>query len=632
MADTILGKVVFTPKGAYSNTATYYKLDCVSYNNKAWACKVDNTKGITPTSGANWELLVEGSGGGSGASTWSEVANKPFESIDNDTLVNENGVLKASVSTPIDDTTTATDKVWSSEKTNTEITSVSDKVAQQYELGYLGGNLFDIDKPFSTVPSVVVSDNAIVVTNSDYASTQYSIDVEVNEPYTLGFNASSIGGKGCAIYIKEANGGGTILASKDITENGEYELTFTSSKDVVRIQFCGRGTTSSGVLSNIRINKGTTALPYSPYSESNVALTDKVDSIYEDGFASKNLFDGRYEDGSINASGVEQDTDGFGRTMPIYVKPNTTYTTLNLGVNGTNTRIHAYTSNGTWISQLREGDQDTPFITPSNCAYIRISTRKTLLDDKPMVAEGSAIEKYMPYADSNVALTDKVNAVEDTLTFNSIDIKNYVVNGLNGYLTQNGTLNSNDSWKTSDFISAKGIVNVEFIDVVGSAPAICFYDKNKKYISGEQYSSRLNFKVALPNGTNYIRYSMTTSDFADISKTVVAKTIRSLTEELATKDIASQITTSNGTVKSALKSGNVINISMGVNKGATDNTLIGNINSEYKPKTERRGLVTRNETIYGSFYINPTNGNIHFYQSNSSATPNEGFFDVTYII
>lgn len=59
---TSIGKVVMTPKGAYSASATYNHLDWVRYNGSAWVCKQDNVVGVTPVEGDTWTLLVSGSG------------------------------------------------------------------------------------------------------------------------------------------------------------------------------------------------------------------------------------------------------------------------------------------------------------------------------------------------------------------------------------------------------------------------------------------------------------------------------------------------------------------------------------------------------------------------------------------
>jgi len=56
---TALDMVGFTDKGTYSASANYVKNDLVHYSNKVWKCKLDDTKGVTPAAGANWEIWVD---------------------------------------------------------------------------------------------------------------------------------------------------------------------------------------------------------------------------------------------------------------------------------------------------------------------------------------------------------------------------------------------------------------------------------------------------------------------------------------------------------------------------------------------------------------------------------------------
>lgn len=49
----------FTDKGDYSPSATYVKNDLVHYNDKIWKCLIDDTTGIAPTTGVNWEKWID---------------------------------------------------------------------------------------------------------------------------------------------------------------------------------------------------------------------------------------------------------------------------------------------------------------------------------------------------------------------------------------------------------------------------------------------------------------------------------------------------------------------------------------------------------------------------------------------
>lgn len=70
MSTSILGKVTIVPKGAYNAATTYNRLDLVTYNGSSFIARVDNLTGVTPTDGANWQLLAAA---GMGASIQSET-------------------------------------------------------------------------------------------------------------------------------------------------------------------------------------------------------------------------------------------------------------------------------------------------------------------------------------------------------------------------------------------------------------------------------------------------------------------------------------------------------------------------------------------------------------------------------
>lgn len=57
---SLLDFVGYTDKGGYDETATYMENDIVHFANIAWRCLIDDTTGIEPAEGDNWEIFVEG--------------------------------------------------------------------------------------------------------------------------------------------------------------------------------------------------------------------------------------------------------------------------------------------------------------------------------------------------------------------------------------------------------------------------------------------------------------------------------------------------------------------------------------------------------------------------------------------
>ena len=59
MATYNLGKFIMTPRGTYSSTATYNRLDFVLYQGSSYVCKSNNTLNVIPTNTTFWQLLAQ---------------------------------------------------------------------------------------------------------------------------------------------------------------------------------------------------------------------------------------------------------------------------------------------------------------------------------------------------------------------------------------------------------------------------------------------------------------------------------------------------------------------------------------------------------------------------------------------
>lgn len=95
----------------------------------------------------------------------------------------------------------------------------------------------------------------------------------------------------------------------------------------------------------------------------------------------------------------------------------------------------------------------------------------------------------------------KVNAVT---TKNIID--NLIVER---YLNKTGAESTNNTWNISDYIPCEpGDIEIAS---VGSAPSMCFYDKDKNYISGIQYLNTNPKSGVAPPNTYYCRWSVSNS-------------------------------------------------------------------------------------------------------------------------
>lgn len=94
-----------------------------------------------------------------------------------------------------------------------------------------------------------------------------------------------------------------------------------------------------------------------------------------------------------------------------------------------------------------------------------------------------------------------------TVTVNAVTSKNVIDNCiLASYLNKNGEVVSNTSWQISDYLPCEsGSVEVAS---GGTAPSICFYDKDKNFISGFNYLNTNPKTVFSPLNAVYCRWSV----------------------------------------------------------------------------------------------------------------------------
>ncbi len=75
MSTTVLGKVSITPKGAWSASTSYEPLDVVSYGGSAFLARRANSN-VTPTEGADWQMIAEKATVGNIAQTTGTATDK----------------------------------------------------------------------------------------------------------------------------------------------------------------------------------------------------------------------------------------------------------------------------------------------------------------------------------------------------------------------------------------------------------------------------------------------------------------------------------------------------------------------------------------------------------------------------
>lgn len=78
-----------------------------------------------------------------------------------------------------------------------------------------------------------------------------------------------------------------------------------------------------------------------------------------------------------------------------------------------------------------------------------------------------------------------------------------------GYINKSGVVTANGSWKTSDFLPCEP--GDAIVASAGTSPAICFYDRDKNFISGVAYFNENPKNVVIPPTAYFFRWSLSNS-------------------------------------------------------------------------------------------------------------------------
>lgn len=142
-------------------------------------------------------------------------------------------------------------------------------------------------------------------------------------------------------------------------------------------------------------------------------------------------------------------------------------------------------------------------------------------------ANGADMKQYQIYGNTGGVGNDSGTAygyeIDIVVKSGNLFDKN-AKNPNNGYMPQtflysDGSTSSSPmyKWYVTEYINISGCDALYCNVVIGSVktPAICFYDSEKNYISGEIYNYRDNFSVAVPQNAVYCRASVNGSPDED---------------------------------------------------------------------------------------------------------------------
>ena len=297
-------------------------------------------------------------------------------------------------------------KEYMEEAKQTDVSTLSETIVNQAELGFLSANLVDYE------PTTVTLHKTNSRTFRLYLKNK--VGLKSGKEYTISIDdlvTSNVTKKvGCNL-VKED---GTNLVALDIDIN-DKKVTFNATEDIsiINLYFYLKSNdtdNAQATFSKIMFNEGTEAIKYVPYALSNVSLSKAIAENKNNGFLdSENLYNPstREENKYLDDAGITvySDLTFTSEYIPIqgdidivysYKRNNTAY--LN--------RVHAYDSSKNWISMLLKesetnlGEKKYLLKTPSNCAYIRFANSKGSSD--------IVLKEYIP---SNKTLSDEIATV-----------------------------------------------------------------------------------------------------------------------------------------------------------------------------------------------------------------------------
>jgi len=266
---TNLGKVATTPKGEYSGSTKYLKLDVVLYNGSSYVCLKEST-GNLPTDTEYWQLMAsKGDTGASGQDGYTPVKGVDYFTaediaslnIPDDTadLTNGAGYITNAVSdlTNYYDKTTIDNKVSSVYKYKGSVATYADLPSS----GLTAGDVYNVESDGSNYAWTgtewdklgATVDLSNYVQKTDYASTSNAGVIKASSTYATNVNNSGVLygiQRTYAQYVDDAN---SMFISKGTLENvitGKGLITQYSTMPTASIDNLGKivqfiGTTDS---------------------------------------------------------------------------------------------------------------------------------------------------------------------------------------------------------------------------------------------------------------------------------------------------------------------------------------------------------------------------------------------------
>ena len=427
---------------------------------------------------------------------------------------------------------------------NAQITANGNKEA---EITTLKGNTTQegTPTPSSPVPiNVVTGSQDINVCGKNIAKSSYvdsttnnyakvlfvEFAIKPNTTYTISFNGTN----GNKIYSNE----NIFTTTSYITiDNNRTIVSLTTQSEIPTSQYTsGRGwalfknqsgNTNANVFDNLQIEKGSTASPYEAYTGQSQLISLGVENLLpvsslanttSNGITFTNNGDGSY---TLNGTATAEATFMiFNATTEIIANSQLTFSCLDLI---DNVRIYWYDNWATISGSNNRIGWGNPYYTTTNniekINQLRINisvlsgTTLNNLVLRPQLEKGSKANSFSPYGTTPIELC-KIGTYQDFIRKgtgkNLFDISTITENT---YIDENGNTGTSSVSNLSDYIKVdSGIqytLSYTYTTLLNSNQRnICYYDKNKTFISGIVYlPTSKTHTITMPNNAKYLRFS-----------------------------------------------------------------------------------------------------------------------------
>lgn len=272
MASTINVKIAPLPRGAYSSSATYAKLDVVSYNGSSYMAIKSVPTGTVPTNTAYWQLLVQAPTISDGSITTDKIADGAIseDKLDGDVI----DLIKGAYPSDVEKGNIASFPDGSEmpvEDLKVHLEPIQD--LNGYDSPWVGGAGKNILS--STWESGSYGATGSKINDSTKIRTASAISVEPNTTYTLSFAVTRQATGLVCFYTDSA-----FISRTGMNADNP---TFTTPSTCTRITLVASAESDS-TEPKAQLEKGSTATAWTPYenicpitghTETNVVRTGK---------------------------------------------------------------------------------------------------------------------------------------------------------------------------------------------------------------------------------------------------------------------------------------------------------------------------------------------------------------------